>query len=76
MEFELIKAIIAMFTGPEDTELIILAKEKLANFLNSKDPNRKYTLIISIVKYLGLVTLKEILEKDKSQIQAYKQYIV
>ena len=29
-----------------------------------------------LVKYLGLITLKEILEKDKSQVQAYKQYIV
>eukprot|EP00347_Sterkiella_histriomuscorum_P003692 403363311 len=67
VEYELIKAVIQNFKAPEDIELVALAKDKLAYFLNSNDPN---------LKYLGLITLKEILEKDKSQIQQYKPYIV
>ena len=40
VEYELIKAVISNFKAPEDIELVMLAKEKLTNFLNSKDPNR------------------------------------
>lgn len=43
MEFELIKAVISTFKDAEDADLVALAKEKLKNFLNSKDPNCKLT---------------------------------
>ena len=79
----MIKAVISTFKDAEDEDLISLAKEKLKNFLNSKDPNCNISIfgkflinIIHIVKYLGLIILKDILEKDKSQIFQYKQYIV
>ena len=39
VEIELIKAVISIFRTEEDLELANLAKEKLKNFLNSKDPN-------------------------------------
>jgi hypothetical protein len=39
VEFELIKAIIAHFKLPEDSDLQEMAIEKLKVFLNSKDPN-------------------------------------
>lgn len=45
VEFELIKAVIGFFNKPEDIELTLLAKEKLANFLNSKDPNCNFVFL-------------------------------
>jgi hypothetical protein len=43
VEFELIKAIITGFKteGQEDIEIQNLARERLAGFINSKDPNCK-----------------------------------
>jgi hypothetical protein len=42
----------------------MLARERLQGFVLSKDPNRKYLMVtFALVKYLGLLTLKEILEK-------------
>jgi hypothetical protein len=66
VEFELIRAIISSFkneTG-EDKEIQMLARERLQGFVQSKDPNRKQLIVtFALVKYLGLLTLKEILEK-------------
>jgi len=59
VEFELIKATITHFRRKEDQQLTDIAKEKLKAFLSSKDLN---------LKYLGLVTLKDILENEKELI--------
>jgi len=45
VEFELIKVIISNFKAAEDKELVLIAKERLTNFLNSKDPNCKTSLL-------------------------------
>jgi hypothetical protein len=74
VEFELIKSIISFFKAEEDKEIVQLAKDKLTTFITSKDPNCKLFQILNlmIVKYLGLITLKDILNKEKHLISEYK----
>lgn len=53
VEFELIKSIITGFKteSSEDIEIQNLARERLAAFINSKDPNRIKLLSLKIITY-------------------------